>query len=63
MDYEGLAEKKYNAGLYDEAIELYNKAIEIHPNESDNYYSRGLCKYQLDRYEAAFSGLLSIPKL
>ncbi len=63
-DWQGIAEKYNNDGLeqfelgkYEEAIELYNKAIKLE-NKGINdievcYYNRGRAYYKLGNYETA----------
>ena len=53
-DSQGLIYK--NTGRYDEAIAEFNKAIEIDPENADNYYNhRGNSYYGKGEYEKAIS--------
>ena len=49
--YRGLA--KYTSGKYEEAIEDYNKSIEINPQIPVAYNNRGLAKEALGKYKEA----------
>lgn len=41
----------YNLGRYQEAIECYDKALEIDPNIAGIWYNKALCFYNLQRYQ------------
>ena len=43
----------YNLNKYEEAIECYNKAIQINPNYSEAFYSKGSALDDLKKYEEA----------
>ena len=45
-DFYDLAISEYKKGEYDEAIDFYNKAIELDPNNADYYYGRGLARFK-----------------
>lgn len=60
-DWQAIAEKYnneglelYNSGEYQEAIEMYNKAIELEEKKIENvdicYFNRGLAYYKLGDY-------------
>jgi len=49
------AEKYYQAGDISKAIAEYDKAIEINPDLSLNYYNRGIYKTELGDYAGAIS--------
>lgn len=57
----------FNASKYDEAIQLYGKAISASPDFTDAYYNRGLAYYKRGRYSEAvtdFTKVLDVnPKL
>ena len=53
MDYEELAEKKYNAGLYDEAITYFSMAILIDNINEDYYIGRAETYALMQDYEKA----------
>lgn len=40
---------------YEEAIESWNKALEIEPNYLDAYYSKAFCYEEMGKYDAAYS--------
>lgn len=52
-----LAEEKYYDGNYENAIVLYNQAIQKEEGRSDLYESRGLCNFNIGREEAALIDL------
>jgi tetratricopeptide (TPR) repeat protein len=55
-DYEALLEKGiayYNIGQYQRAIEEYNKAILLEPNNAVTFYRRGLAYAKLGQYQYA----------
>lgn len=41
------------SGEYEKAIEAYNKAIELNPNDAEAYFWRGRAYIDLERYERA----------
>ena len=54
------AERWFNKGIthsrlgqHEEALEAYNKAIEIKPEYQDAWYNKGIVLYNLDRHEEA----------
>ena len=53
MDYEELANEKMEFGLYEEAVEILNEAIELKPREGEYYFLRGEAKHCLEKYEDA----------
>ncbi len=48
-----------NEGRYDEAIEKYNKAIELNPNYAIAYAGRGQAYFKLGKYDLAILKYLS----
>ena len=48
---EGL--RLYELGRYEEAIEEFDKAIELDPNDPDYHYYKGIALYELHKYEEA----------
>ena len=38
---------------YEEAIEAYEKAIEINPKDDDAWFNKGVVVWELERYEEA----------
>ncbi len=46
-------DKKITARKYKEALEDFNKAIELDPYSADSYNYRGMVKYFLDDYKSA----------
>ena len=46
-----------NEGRYDEAIEKYNKAIELNPNYAIAYAGRGQAYFKLGQYDLAIPDL------
>jgi len=44
---------EYLAGLYDEAIVSYEKAVRLSPNEGDIWHSKGLAEEAVEQYEDA----------
>jgi len=53
MGYNNRGLIYYYLNRYDEAIEDYNKAIELDPNIAMGYNNRGLIYYYLNRYDEA----------
>lgn len=53
----------YNNGEYDKAIEIFKKAVELYPNDDDNYYWLGRSYYQNEQYEEAINSLLKAIQL
>lgn len=51
--YYNTAIEKYKAGEYQEAMEAFNKSIELQPDNTDAYNGRGIIKYTLGDYEGA----------
>lgn len=49
--------KEYKKGDYDEALNLYNKEIELNPNNEDAYYERANCKFQLQDFYGALKDI------
>ncbi|MEE4214547.1 MAG: tetratricopeptide repeat protein [Bacteroidales bacterium] len=49
------AEKFYESGKYEDAIEQYTHAIELKPSKIDLYLERGTALERLQRYEEAYS--------
>lgn len=45
----------YSQGKYDEAIECYDKAIEVDPNSTVVWYNKGLALNSLGKYEQAIA--------
>ena len=43
----------YNQNKYEEAIECYDKAIQINPNYSEAFNNKGLALGDLNKYEEA----------
>ncbi len=43
-EYIEIADKKFQDGLYEEAIKDYDKAIELNPKDDYAYYKRGISK-------------------
>ena len=52
-----------NNGEYDKAIEIFKKAVELNPNDDDNYYWLGRSYYQNEQYEEAINSLLKAIQL
>jgi len=53
---EGIAAeafKQYNAGQYEKALTLYDKAVETDPSTTSYYYYYGVTLYRLDRFNDA----------
>jgi tetratricopeptide (TPR) repeat protein len=55
--------KEYNAGNHLEAIELYNKAINLYDQEPIYFYNRGLAYNKLNKYSEAISNFSDAIKL
>ena len=55
QDYNELGDKMHKAGWYKDAVDYYNKAIGIKPNESIIYFNRGVSKYSLKDYKGAIA--------
>ena len=55
QDYNELGDKMHKAGWYKDAVDYYNKAIGIKPNESIIYFNRGVSKYSLKDYNGAIA--------
>jgi len=55
--YSGV--EKANSGVYEGAIEDYNKAIEINPSYAKAYYNRGVAKIGLGQ---KYSGCLDLSR-
>ncbi|WP_286032707.1 tetratricopeptide repeat protein [Brachyspira pilosicoli] len=53
MAYNNRGTAKKDLGLYEEAIEDYDKAIELNPNYPDTHYNIGIAKSNLGLYEEA----------
>ena len=54
MEYYNQKKYRFELGSVGErAIENYNKAIELDPNDADAYNNRGLAYYYLEEYERA----------
>lgn len=51
--YSSLANALYNLDNLDEALKYYNKAIEINPDNPDNYYDKALIYEALDEPDKA----------
>lgn len=47
--------KQYQTGLFEQALESYNKGLEIAPNHSIGYYNRGLIKIELGLKQEALN--------
>ncbi len=52
-DYMKQGDMHFRQGQYAEAIEDYNKAIELDPNYTPGYNNRGLAKTNLEQYQEA----------
>lgn len=50
-----LGAKKYEEGLYEEAIEYFDQATALAPNDATAYHARALANYCLEQYETALS--------
>ncbi|NQW26297.1 MAG: tetratricopeptide repeat protein [Flammeovirgaceae bacterium] len=48
---------QYEAGKYEEAIKIFNKAVEIDPLHAESYYLRGLSYHGLDFTKLAVDDL------
>ena len=53
----------HNNEEYDKAIEIFKKAVELYPNDDDNYYWLGRSYYQNEQYEEAINSLLKAIQL
>ena len=53
INYGELGDEKYDLGEFDEAIELFNLAIEQDPSNAFNFHSRGAAKDSLGKYKEA----------
>lgn len=51
--YNNLGCAQYLLGLYEEAIENYEKAIELNPDDASAYYNLGIALYQLGLHKEA----------
>ena len=51
--YNNRGKAKYKLGKYQDAIEDYNKAIELKPDYVDAYYNRGIAKANLGKFQEA----------
>jgi tetratricopeptide (TPR) repeat protein len=51
------------AGKFDEAIKLFSKSIELHPEDYFAWYNRGIAKTMLNNYEDALSDFEQTVKL
>ncbi|MCY4568973.1 MAG: tetratricopeptide repeat protein [Candidatus Poribacteria bacterium] len=51
--YYQRAYEAHQRGEYKEAIDDYDMAIRLDPNDSETYHQRGLAKFQLDQHEEA----------
>ena len=63
IEYEDSATKKAMNGNLEDAIELYNKAIELNPNYALAYHNRGLSFSALENDTAAFAEVSKARKL
>ncbi len=52
-DWYEKGNQAYQSGTYEEAVRYYTKAIELQPNNSEAYNSRGWSKYLLRQYQGA----------
>ena len=52
-DWNGIGIGFAISGEYEQAIECFNKAIELDPNNADAYFSRGTTHARLSQYEKA----------
>ena len=53
----------YNNGEYDKAIEIFKKAVELNPNDDDNYYWLGISYNKNGQYQEAINSLLKAVEL
>ncbi len=49
-EYKKLGNEEYKKQKYKNAINYYNQAIQLNPEDVKAYYNRGLCYYDLKKY-------------
>jgi tetratricopeptide (TPR) repeat protein len=42
-----------NSGCYEEAIKMFDKELEINPQDDDAWYAKGLALFYLEQYKKA----------
>ncbi|WP_327786704.1 tetratricopeptide repeat protein [Clostridium moniliforme] len=57
VNYFSEANRLYNTKEYEEAIKLYQKAVEYKENEACSYYNSGVCFIKLKNYDCAINML------
>ena len=60
VDHFLLANQKYDAGYFNEAIELYSKVIEKNPDFQTAYFYRASSKYAIKDYFGAMEDYTSV---
>ena len=51
--YIGRGNAKIGLGQYEEAIDDFDQALQLQPDDPDVYYNRGFAKFMLGRYQGA----------
>ena len=62
-DYFQFGIDSYQKGHYDDAVEDYNKAIQLNPEHANTYYNRGIAKARSNDYVAAMEDFSEAIKL
>ena len=58
MYYHGRGLAKYKSKMYKEAIDDFDKAIDLNPEFIESYYSRSFPKMALKQYDSALRILI-----
>lgn len=63
QDFNNRGNDKYNKADYEGAVQDYNRAIELKPNDAEAYYNRGWAKYSLGDKQGAIADYTQAIKL
>jgi tetratricopeptide (TPR) repeat protein len=57
VDWSEKGHAKFNRGKHDQAVQDYNRAIELNPNQAVSYYNRARVYSRQERHEQALQDL------